>query len=528
MIAVPPEQAARVLAIGAYERDNFGDLLYSELMRAHLPERITVNFAAPIGSRPSATLLRAVPPAGPLLAQGGYDAIWAVGGEVVSATLEYAYRTAFGESKFADLMKRSRSERAAALREATEGFLYDSPYIPRPSATGCPDAALVLNSIGASGIARVSGSRKVVLEATLREAAFISVRDRRSHETLKSLGIQSRLAPDLAHTLPLIRAIEPAEESYALVQLPDFAVREHGLSTWVTALADSSALASMTVRLFLAGTAPGHDSTSVAVRARDMLADMTGWDVRISHARGVWPRVDEIAAAALWVGGSLHGRVVAASYGVPRVSIRSWKVDEYAATWDAGSPFGVAPATLAEAIQAAVTSAERVDRDRLAHEASASIEDAIALVEGWGMSSARGAQVELLLAQRVEEAAALQAIALEYEDHSSPSADADRLRDDRDRWAAHAAALEDDLDRWRGASGAATKDRDNWRVEARQMREDRDRWRESALRSTADRDNWRDEAQRLREDRDRWRQAVLHAKGRHESGSQEAGASRSE
>lgn len=118
-----------MVSVGAYERDNFGDLLYLELMRAHAGEGLAIQFAAPTKSESSEPFGRTVPAAAPLLAQGDYDAIWTVGGEVVSASPEYAYRKAFGEAEFANLMRLPRSERTVKLRAATEGALYDSPYI---------------------------------------------------------------------------------------------------------------------------------------------------------------------------------------------------------------------------------------------------------------------------------------------------------------------------------------------------------------------------------------------------------------
>jgi len=70
-----PEKAVRVVAVGAYERDNFGDLLYLEFMRAHAGEGLAIQLAAPIKSESSEPFGRTVPAAALLLAQGEPDPV---------------------------------------------------------------------------------------------------------------------------------------------------------------------------------------------------------------------------------------------------------------------------------------------------------------------------------------------------------------------------------------------------------------------------------------------------------------------
>lgn len=467
--AAAGREVPRILAVGAYERDNFGDLLYLEIMRLYTRGNFDVQFAAPIKAEMSRDFEHFIPAAAPILASDAVDAVWTVGGEVVSASLEYAYRTAYGDDKFNELMAVPRSARLEQLREATEGIVYDSPYIMRPSTFSDPRTALVVNSIGAAGIENFTGSRKEVLAATLKEAAFISVRDQGSHEVLEKMAIPHLLAPDLAHTLPLIHPAAQLDErsTYALVQLPEFAIREHGLESWIEALSSSEVLSNLSVRFFLAGLAPGHDSLHTAHRARDLLAEATGGLVSVSQARGVWPRVDEIAQAALWIGGSLHGRVVAASYGVPRVSLHSWKVDQYAETWDAGSPFGATPDSLVRDIRTAYTGVDSGDPTELARQAEGSIFQALAMVRHWRSSSACHEQPTRLLGHRVAEAQALSALVLDSEETVAA------LRNTKSELVREIGRLREDRDRLRDEASNLRVDRDRWKQEAEQLRLDR-------------------------------------------------------
>ena len=492
-----PGTRPQVVAIGAYERDNFGDLLYLELMRHHVGEAVELAFVAPIGADMSEAFGHAVPAAAPLLAQGGYEAIWTVGGEVGSATAEYAYRTAFGDEAFAQLMGMTHRERAAVLRRATEGPLPDSPYVTRTSSHGYPRAALVLNSVGLAGVAQAKGVRRIVLESSLREADFISVRDGGSRRVLSALRINHVLAPDLAHTLPYVRPLATVDPCYALVQLPEFAVTRHGLDAWVGAIASLTQLSDLPLRLFLAGTAPGHDSVRTANRLRDAIASATNQSVEVSTARGVWPRVDEIAHSALWVGGSLHGRIVAAAYGVPRVSIHSWKVDQYAETWDDEYPYGVAPETLSAAVEFALAKRNHADPEALASGALKSIQRATELVVGWNYPALDSTRLDALLRTRVAEVTALQELATSYEDEIGRIARVD-LREETVRLGDELRRLRDEIDRFR-------EERDRWRTSHEELREALATAQAETERLRGDRDGWRAEAERLREDRDRWR-----------------------
>lgn len=393
----------RVVALGAYERDNFGDLLYREIMRDLFEPTMDAEFAAPFAS-PGGDGVAPVAAAGPLLMAGELDAIWTVGGEVGATDLTYAYMTSYGSSPELSLDGLDPAEQQAAIRARTGGVLFDAPYFPRPSALpSTRDAQLILNSVGLAGIPHQPAWRRAQLAAALNEADFISVRDPRSSAFLDRVGKAHRLAPDLVHSLAHTR---PAASStgHALVHLSDYQFAAHSVDIWASAIAASSTLRGMPVRLFVAGTAPGHDSVSAVESLRQRLLQIRAdWDVTVSSARGVWPRVDEISASALWIGSSLHGRIVAQAYGVPRASFTKGKVDVYADHWDPDMPARVTPATLDEAAVRALEAPAR-PADHLADQALQSVSDALAVV---GRKGRRPDLFEV----RVAEAEALSTIA---------------------------------------------------------------------------------------------------------------------
>lgn len=410
-----PDQNFSVVAVGAYERDNFGDMLYAELVDRVVGSRATFTFAAPFARDMTAAFGRDVPAAAPLLDEGPVDAIWTVGGEVGTAELGHAYRTAFGENARA-FNRMSPEQREEVLSEATGTKVRDSAYMPRPSShKGSAAAAFVLNSVGLSAIGRVGGARRAALDATLREATFISVRDARSHSFLTSVGIEHLFVPDLAHLVSDVYEPNRIDDAYALVQVPEFAVKAHGADNWARSIAESLTGTGLGIRFFMAGTAPGHDTVTTAERLAEVASGMLGNDVTVSTARGVWPRVDEIANASLWLGGSLHGRIISSSYGVPRVSIGSRKTDAYAASWDSGMPFGATPDNVSHAVSTALSTRHNTaESNALAEQSRDGIERAFAHV-----TSFSGEDHAKLLAerldQRVAEMEALRGVALAHE-----------------------------------------------------------------------------------------------------------------
>lgn len=365
----------RILCVGAYERDNFGDLLF-QLVTAEYLKDADVVFAAPFAADMSALTGERIPAFGPLLASERFDAVWTVGGEVGATTVGFAHKAALGAEEHARYKAASPVERRRLLAEHMGPVPVESPYLPRVSSYPLNrTAASVVNSVGVAAIAGLPPVRRASVTGILREATFVSVRDRMASETLDAAGIPHSLVPDLVHTIALSRPRSAPRGDYVLLQIADNRLKRFPLDDVIRAIVDSRVLREHPIRLFLAGTAPLHDSVETYER---IIAGVRAADpsrrIEISTTRDPWDRVDEIAGAHAWVGSSLHGRIVASAYGVPRVSIAKRKLDEYAQTWDPDMPWGVSPAGLDDALVKAVRAVERgradvgADLARRAHE----------------------------------------------------------------------------------------------------------------------------------------------------------------
>ena len=198
--------------------------------------------------------------------------------------------------------------------------------------------------------------------STLRVARPISVRDEASSKFLSEQGISHSLVPDLVHAIALTRPREPASSAdYILVHASERWLRSAEQEAFAESVAELARREGSEIRLFVAGTANGHDSVPSYLRLANTVRKISpSASISISAARRPWDRVDEIQQARLWIGTSLHGRVVAAAYGVPRVSLDVKKVARYAATWDPNLPYGVRPDELVEASVSALSAHGRV------------------------------------------------------------------------------------------------------------------------------------------------------------------------
>ena len=327
--------------VGAFERENFGDLLFLDATRGFLE--------GGIATAPSAGDTRAF--GGELVRsyfdlfsnERGIEYVWTVGGEVGSTTMEGARRMSGGASY--------ESVFSAGLNN-------HSPYVPRMSTyESTLSSPFVINSVGLAGLSMLRGMKRIELLGAVREATYVSVRDRTSSRLLNRLGIKHSVVPDIVHAhaecmvegAPLMRDV-------ALIQCSSEAIARIGTSQFARYIVGSSALRGMRLRLFSAGSAPGHDSLDSLLQIKEHLDSLTAPDrTEISGSTSAVQRAQEIAGSGLWIGTSLHGFILATSFGVPRVGIELDKVAQYARSWGIEAPAGVPVSGLGSATEAALS-----------------------------------------------------------------------------------------------------------------------------------------------------------------------------
>lgn len=387
----------RVLTVGAYERDNFGDLLFLLLTERYLTGSDVVA-AAPFAADMTTLLDRPVLAVGDALRDSDVDVIWTVGGQVGGTTPESALRMSKSPTEYDAFQAAGPSEQRALIRAALHGAELASPYIPTPGAFERNAAAVtVLNSVGLTG-ARVLPPhvREEVVEV-LRSTDVVSVRDRESSGFLTRLGVTHTLAPDVVHALSLLEPYDPDPGSdIAVVQFSTRLLERFGHERLARDLVRSEHLRGLRFRLVMAGTAPKHDSVEGLERVAERVRKLDRRrEIEVLTDRRPLDIVRQIREARIVIGTSLHVRIVAAAYGLPRLTMRRAKPTRYATHWDHQMPFGVRIDDFEDAVGAALAAGARAEvrheSDRLSRLADDNVRAIAARV---GELVARGSDVE--------------------------------------------------------------------------------------------------------------------------------------
>lgn len=378
--------------IGAYERDNFGDLLFLERTRRYLAaagmHELTL---APFSSSHEQLTGAPVGAISTAARSGACGALWTVGGEVGGVAAHSAYLMLDDEARavgYHDLPRRARRE---IIRREFDGPLLDLAYLPRPSEFPASwHVPSVLNSVGLSGIAGLTAEVAANARYALRDADYISVRERTSSALLDSLAIPHVMAPDLVHTMrrdldhlatPWARADARASNK-VLVHMSAATLSRQTPAALARTLRTSAHLAGADVRLFVAGLAPHHDSLDLYRDVMDEVRKLgPAFDISVSPAKTAMEKVEEIATSRLVVTTSLHATILSISFDVPHVGLLIEKLSRYSQTWGDPMPTAVTLGDLPSAIDRALALEEHVAQSglalRLADQSLASITRAL-------------------------------------------------------------------------------------------------------------------------------------------------------
>jgi hypothetical protein len=376
------------ILFGAFDRHNFGDLLFAHVAAALLAPRDVV-FAGLAGRDLTASGGHRVRAIAALAREWG-DApadVVHCGGEILGCDAWQAAVMLLRAEEVATVLGLYEHDPAGRLTWARErlGVAGRVPYAVPKSAFRRP-GRFVYDAVGGADLAEQDAEFRAEAYTRLREADFVGVRDDSTLAAATAAGIAARLMPDPAVMVAELfggrisdhgRTGEPAAISgafpggYLAVQF----AAEFGDDATLKAIAGQlDRIANETglaVVFFRAGAAPWHDDLDAFRRTG---ASMTArW--RVFESLDVWDICALIAGSRGYCGSSLHGRILALDFGLPRLSVvaadaAAGKLHAFARTWDAAHPAGVAtPGRIAEAwlpALAAGPDARRRDALRLA------------------------------------------------------------------------------------------------------------------------------------------------------------------
>lgn len=346
---------SRVVAFGAFDRHNFGDLLFPHLLQAMLPD---CEVAAAALVRRDLRALgghRVAPLPSVLRRHAPVRAVVHAGGEVLTCDAWQAAAMLLPgddfESTVRYLERRPQARRAWA--RGVVGSDAHAPYVASPVDLGGIPAAFA--GVGGFDLDRADPALRAEVLDRLRQAAFVGVRDERTLAHLCSAGVAATLMPDPAVMLPdalgdviarratrgeVARLRRRHRQGWLAVQCSAEFGDDATRAALASAVEGAARRLGLPVVLFRAGAAPWHDDSIVLARLASLLRGVT---VETFDSIHVWDIAALLAACRACMASSLHAVLVARAFARPALALNSpWlrgapgKADACLRTWPVG------------------------------------------------------------------------------------------------------------------------------------------------------------------------------------------------
>jgi hypothetical protein len=364
------------ILFGAFDRHNFGDLLFPHIVAALLEEK-NLLFAGLAESDLRSCGGHQVRALAQLAAQCGERPvnIIHVGGELLTCNAWEAAVMLLPPPRAQKAIARfdAHTEEALEWARGKLGVSALAPYTVQrelfPHAAG-----VIYHAVGGVELGELDPAMRAEVLSKLNAANDVSVRDKETQAVLNAAGITARLTPDPAVMVAELfgadirrRAKESAvahilkafPRGYIAAQFSaDFGDDE--TLTKIAAQLDRIAISSgFGVAFFRAGAAPWHDDLVCFER---VAARMRTPAVTIFKSLDLWDICALIAGSRVYCGSSLHGRIVAMAFALPRINLlqprqatRHTKQAAFAATWEeAGTPATVEVHEIADGVRDAL------------------------------------------------------------------------------------------------------------------------------------------------------------------------------
>ncbi len=386
-----------LILFGAFDRHNFGDLLFPHLLTALLPGR-PIEFAG-LAARD----LRAFGGhrVGALGTRTQRASLIHVGGELLTCSAWQAAVMLLDPAEASAAIALYDDDPAAAAEWAARqlGAARSIPYVVGRDVLATT-GRLIFNAVGGVEWTSLAAAQRQEVKTALGQADWVSVRDHVTQDALRGEGINVPLCPDPAVMVvecfgevilkhqqqDAVQAMRDAfPQGYLACQFSADFADDTSLDALAQGLSRLLAGTGLGLVLFRAGAAPWHDDPVLVEKLLRRLPPSTARQLQSLH---LWDICALIAASRGVIGSSLHARIVALAYGLPRVSLmapqqggRPDKRAAFAETWE---PDAVPRSVTVDRIEPAM-------RQALAVPASVLQENAAGLRESYRQSQAQWA-----------------------------------------------------------------------------------------------------------------------------------------
>lgn len=349
------EIPSEVAIIGAFDRFNYGDILFPIILSKYIRVNFKTKFSF-FGVK-SADLTKnggvKVKPLSELLspAQGSLvnkTPVILAGGEVLGARWFKisSYLLSHNFRFIIRVIQKFIPE--SFLDKIASWFLGVSAQLPFVVDRSITDGAIAYNAVGGTSITTLPKELKETALKNLALSNYVSVRDRDSQCALKEKGIYALLAPDSAaclsslfpkQKLHLLDAkdarvcIEKCKEYCAFqIALPHCRKRAD-IKSIARQLEGVYRKTGLKIILCPIGLVTGHEDQIALKKIHNAVSSEV--EIELFHPNTIYDVLTIIAHARVFAGTSLHGCITAMAYGVPYVGISEMvpKLTAYLETW---------------------------------------------------------------------------------------------------------------------------------------------------------------------------------------------------
>lgn len=348
----------RILMLGAYDRYNYGDLLFPYVLEYFFEKSNTKQVLEYFGVVSSD--LRAVGGKPTKSIRDFYKAcsdnnynnhVIIAGGECVAVKWGAYSKSLSKEFQLINKLfsKFSSEIHANPIIKRILGGRTDFVFSINKDGLNCV-SNVFYNSLGASTILTLNKNSLVQLEKTLNKVDYLSVRDDKSRQNLNRLDIDASLYPDSAICMSDIFPVKVLERKVSTDVL-DFVSRKQKFiffqfnesiekrynSEIRTELEKINDNTDFEICFCPIGIARAHDDLIALKKMYSSLSfqpqffeDVTIWDIMYL-----------IANSSAYVGSSLHGAITAMSFEIPYYGLVVEKLDSYLKTWGISERQGI-------------------------------------------------------------------------------------------------------------------------------------------------------------------------------------------
>ncbi|WP_057940496.1 polysaccharide pyruvyl transferase family protein [Algoriphagus resistens] len=341
----------KVLIIGAFDRYNYGDLLFPLVIERQLSRYgkefefeyfgLVESDLSDVGGLPTKGLQEFYKacndPAKPVhVIIAGGEALGVTWNSLFAALNPLFQRINKRHVKVNKLLDLNGWTKKILKGKTTLPFVFDkSDFAGVKSVT--------LNSLGGSGLSPAVFAKYDFFKEKLQNADYFAVRDQLTVDNLKKSGVDADLFPDSAILMSefyplgiLQKRITPAVQNYVEKNAGNYIFAQINKKTtrgYEQVIADGLdeiyQKGKTEICLCPIGKALDHDDHEALQEIGTLLkSPYTYFD-----ADNIWDIMYLIANAKCYVGTSLHGAITALSYAVPHVGLKVEKLGAYLATW---------------------------------------------------------------------------------------------------------------------------------------------------------------------------------------------------